>query len=199
MTIRRLLPALCLAGGHAWGQANPVFSSIGPDAAAYGHEQHYPYGPPAGELVQMFMVGTLTHFDRIFPSHVVARGAVAPLPRAREELALTYRHDGMLQTLADYLHRNATTSLLIARGGTIVYEHYQYDRMDTDRFLSFSMAKTLTGMLIGCRQGGRNPLHRSAGSRLRARAGRDGIRRDVDSQFVAYGIGRRLPRKLRWH
>jgi CubicO group peptidase (beta-lactamase class C family) len=149
MTIRRLLPALCLAGGHAWGQANPVFSSIGPDAAAYGHEQHYPYGPPAGELVQMFMVGTLTHFDRIFPSHVVARGAVAPLPRAREELALTYRHDGMLQTLADYLHRNATTSLLIARGGTIVYEHYQYDRMDTDRFLSFSMAKTLTGMLIG--------------------------------------------------
>ena len=69
MIIRHLLPVLCLAGGHAWGQANPVFSPTGPNAAAYGHEQNYPYGPPTGELVQMFMVGTLTHFDRIFPYH----------------------------------------------------------------------------------------------------------------------------------
>jgi hypothetical protein len=75
MIIRHLLPVLCLAGGHAWGQANPVFSPTGPEAAAYGHEQNYPYGPRFGELVQMFMVGTLTHFDRIFPYHVVARGA----------------------------------------------------------------------------------------------------------------------------
>jgi CubicO group peptidase (beta-lactamase class C family) len=149
MTIRRLVPALCLAAGHAWGQADPVFSPTGPDAAAYGHEQNYPYGPPAGELVPLFMVGTLTHFDRIFPHHVVARDVAAPLPRAAEELALTYRHDGMVLSLADYLRRNPTTSLLVARGGTILFEHYQYFRTDTDRFLSFSMAKTVTGMLIG--------------------------------------------------
>jgi CubicO group peptidase (beta-lactamase class C family) len=149
MTIRRLAPALCLAAGYAWGQADPVFSPTGPDAAAYGHEQNYPYGPPAGELVPLFMGGTLTHFDRIFPHHVVARDVAAPLPRAAEELALTYRHDGMVLSLADYLRRNPTTSLLVARGGTILFEHYQYSRTDTDRFLSFSMAKTVTGMLIG--------------------------------------------------
>ena len=51
--------------------------------------------------------------------------------------------------LEDYLRRNPTTSLLVARGGTILFEHYQYDRTDTDRFLSYSMAKTVTGMLIG--------------------------------------------------
>ena len=55
----------------------------------------------------------------------------------------------MVLSLADYLRRNPTTSLLVARGGTILFEHYQYDRTDTDRFLSFSMAKTVTGMLIG--------------------------------------------------
>lgn len=149
MTIRRLVSALCLAAGPAWGQANPAFSPIGLDAASYGHKQNYPYGPPAGELVQMFMVGTLTHFDHIFPHHVVARGAAAPLFRAREELELTYQHDGLTLSLEAYLRRNATTSLLVARGGTVLYEHYQYDRTDTDRFLSFSMAKTVTGMLIG--------------------------------------------------
>lgn len=149
MNIRRLVPALCLAAGHAWGQADPVFSPTGLDAAAYGLEQNYPYGPPAGELVPLFMVGTLTHFDHIFSHHVVAGGAAAPLPRAPQELALRYRHDGMELSLEAYLRRNPITSLLVARGGTIMYEHYQYDRKDTDRFLSFSMAKTVTGMLIG--------------------------------------------------
>ena len=68
MNIRHLVPTLCLAVGHAWGQASPVFSATGPNAAAYGQEQNYPYGPLVGEQVQMFMVGTLSHFDRIFSS-----------------------------------------------------------------------------------------------------------------------------------
>ena len=38
---------------------------------------------------------------------------------------------------------------LVARDGVILYEHYQYGRTDADRFLSYSMAKTVTGMLIG--------------------------------------------------
>ena len=75
--ITRLAPVFCLVAGHAWGQANPVFSPTGPDAASYGREQNYPYGPPVGELVRMFVVGTLTHFDRIFPHHVVAHDAIA--------------------------------------------------------------------------------------------------------------------------
>jgi CubicO group peptidase (beta-lactamase class C family) len=149
MSIGRLAPALCLIAGHAWGQANPVFSPTGPDAVSYGQEENYPYGPPAGELVPMFVVGTVTHFDRIFPHHVVLRRAPAALLRAREELALTYQHDGMTWSLDDYLRRKAVTSLLVARDGTILYEHYQYGRTDADRFLSFSVAKTVTGMLIG--------------------------------------------------
>ena len=41
------------------------------------------------------------------------------------------------------------TGLLIARGDTILFEHYRYARTDKDRFLSQSMAKTLTGLLVG--------------------------------------------------
>src|SRR4051812_3422873 len=107
MIISRLLPILCLVAVHAWGQVNPIFSQTGPDATAYGYDQNYPYGPPVGELVQMFRVGTVTHFDRIFPHHVVARGTPAPLPRAREELALTYYYEGVTWSLDDYLRRKA--------------------------------------------------------------------------------------------
>jgi len=49
----------------------------------------------------------------------------------------------------DYLARNPTTGLLIARGHTMFVERYQYGPTDRHRFTSFSMAKTVTAMLIG--------------------------------------------------
>lgn len=140
----------CLLAGPAWSQANPVFTRLGPDAVKYGADQDYPFGPKTGELLQYYMVGTTSHFDQMFPHHVIGRApAASPLPRARNELALTYQHDGAEHTLADYLQRNPATSLLIARDGSILFEHYRYGRTDADRLLSYSMAKSVTGLLIG--------------------------------------------------
>jgi CubicO group peptidase (beta-lactamase class C family) len=67
-------------------------------------------------------------------------------------------------SLDDYLRRKAATSLLVARDGTILYEHYQYGRTDAERFLSYSMAKTVTGMLIGIavREGAIRSIDQSA-------------------------------------
>jgi CubicO group peptidase (beta-lactamase class C family) len=52
-------------------------------------------------------------------------------------------------TLDDYLNRHPITGLLIAKGDTILVERYQYGRRDSDRFTSFSVAKTIVGLLIG--------------------------------------------------
>jgi CubicO group peptidase (beta-lactamase class C family) len=71
------------------------------------------------------------------------------LTRATAEPAVRYEHDGKTLTLDDYLARNPTTGLLIARGDTILVERYQYARTDRQRLTSFSMAKTVTAMLIG--------------------------------------------------
>lgn len=49
----------------------------------------------------------------------------------------------------DYLGRVEATGLLIARDDTILIERYQYGRTDRHRFTSWSMAKTVTAMLIG--------------------------------------------------
>jgi CubicO group peptidase (beta-lactamase class C family) len=129
--------------------ADPVVSPTGPDALLYGSAQNYPVGgrtPPA----QMAMVGSYSHYDRIWPFHLVAKAATPqPLRRAPEEIAPTFLFRGAEHTLDDYLAHNPVTGLLIARGDTILYEHYQYGRTGQDRLLSQSMAKTIVTMLIG--------------------------------------------------
>lgn len=129
--------------------ADPVFSSTGPDAAAYGKAQGYPVGgvsPPT----QQRMVGSYSHYDRIWPFHRVAKAAdPTPLRRAAQEIALTYQFRGATHSLDDYLAHNPVTGLLIAHDDTILFEHYQYARTDHDRLLSQSMAKTIVALLIG--------------------------------------------------
>ncbi len=82
--------------------------------------------------------------------NVVSRGpAAAPLRRTSAELAVSYEFRGQSYPIGDYLDRHPATGLLIARGDTIHFEHYRYARTDRDRFLSQSMAKTITAMLVG--------------------------------------------------
>lgn len=128
----------------------PSFNAGGPDAAAYGADRNYPVGNPRQYRLQPFMVGSFSHFDQVRPGPVVATGATpSPLERDCRAFTLSYEIDGQRYSLEDYLARNPTTGLLIARGSTILVERYQYGRRDTDRFLSQSMAKTITAMLFG--------------------------------------------------
>jgi hypothetical protein len=71
------------------------------------------------------------------------------------EPRITWQFENVDLTLDDYLARNPTTGLLIARGDTILVERYQYGRTDRDRLTSWSMAKTVTAMLIGIAVGER--------------------------------------------
>jgi len=153
MSPTRLLPALLLTvllAGRAGAQAGPVFAPGGPDAAAYGQALGYPTAPPSPLLPQAYMVGDYSRFDRLLRANRIVRPASAsPLRRAAQELRLTYRYRGASHTLSEFLDRNPATGLLIARGDTILFEHYQYARTDRDRLLSQSMAKTITAMLLG--------------------------------------------------
>ena len=139
-----------LLAARALAAADPVLSDMGPDRVAYGANVGYPTHRGGALLPQVFMVGDYSRYDTLWPSHVVAKPPVpSPLRRAGDELALSYRYGGSTYTLEDYLRRNPTTGLLIARNDTILFEHYQYSRTDRDRLLSQSMAKTITAMLLG--------------------------------------------------
>ena len=142
---------LVLIAGYALADAGPVIKSDGPSADDYGKAAGYPPAPLRGTINrQAVMVGSYSHFDQVFPAAVIAASASpSSFHRAADDLALTYTYQGQPRSLAAYLADNPTTGLLIVRDDTILSEHYQYARTPADRFLSQSMAKTVTALLIG--------------------------------------------------
>ena len=128
----------------------PRFATGGPDAEAFGASMGYPKGTPATYWRTRWRVGSNSHLDEIFRGRLIHK---APTPSRLVRVAepritfLTFRGPDL--TLDDYLSRYPTTGLLIARGETIFVERYQYGRTDRHRFTSWSMAKTVTAMLVG--------------------------------------------------
>jgi CubicO group peptidase (beta-lactamase class C family) len=130
--------------------SGPRFAPSGPDAEDYGASAGYPMGDRATFFQIPYLVGSHSHLDQVLEGRVVHRAPQASvLARADEEPALRYDFQGQSYTLDDYLARHPATGLLIARDDTILVERYQYGRNDRHRLTSWSMAKTVTAMLVG--------------------------------------------------
>jgi len=141
-------PATTRNGGAP--EAGPRFASGGPDAEDYGASVGYPKGERATFLRVPSLVGSHSHLDELFEGRVIGKAATpSRLARAASEPAIPWEFQGEALTLDAYFNRNPTTGLLIARGETILVERYQYDRHDRHRLTSWSMAKTVTSMLMG--------------------------------------------------
>ncbi len=134
--------------------SGPAFSPSGPDAAHYGAAEGYPIAdpalahPPGAPLEPKYRVGAFSHGDEIFPTRRIARAA-SPWMFKRSQVDIRYRFRGSPSSLTEYMSRNPVTGLLVAKHDEILFESYQYARTDRNRFFSGSMAKTITGMLIG--------------------------------------------------
>ncbi len=73
-----------------------------------------------------------------------------PLPRAKDEPAYRWRvgsEQGL--TVDDYLARQRVMGLLIVKDGVVQVERYQYGRTAEHRFVSMSMAKSITSLAVG--------------------------------------------------
>ena len=129
------------------GSSVPHFAVGGPNAQEYGSNEDYPV-KAINRL--RFFVGMFSHYDQLLEGRTIRRAASpSRLLRAPTEPALRYEYQAETRSLDDYLARNPATGLLIARGDTIHVERYQYARTDRHRFASFSIAKTVTAMLVG--------------------------------------------------
>jgi hypothetical protein len=134
--------------------AGPVFSPSGPNAELYGAAEGFPIADrtlpvqPGDPQQPKYRVGAYSHFDEIYPTHRI-KGASAPWLFKRSPADIRYSYLGNRSSISDYLSRNPVTGLLIAKDDQILCEHYQYGRSDRDRLISQSMAKSITGLLIG--------------------------------------------------
>lgn len=111
--------------------------------------------PPAVQELRRHMldtpVSTLTFqsMDRIFDVRRVGRtGAIDALERADAPLP-DYDYNGERYTPAQFMDRTFTNAFLVIRDGRIVHESYRNNSDDRTRFISFSMAKSITSILIG--------------------------------------------------
>ncbi len=130
--------------------AGPRFAPGGPDADEYGARDGYPKGDRTSFFRIPFLVGSHSQLDQVFEGRPVRRaGTPSVLRRAPAEPAIQYYYQGAAADLDVYLLRNPTTGVLVAKDDTILVERYQYGRNDAQRFTSWSMAKTVTAMLVG--------------------------------------------------
>jgi CubicO group peptidase (beta-lactamase class C family) len=144
--VRHMLVALlALSTNAAWP------AGVEPDADLLGRAQGYPAGGPPNWYQTPYRVGSWSAVEKIgLPVRTVERGgAVRDLPKAANPPTLQYRYRNINYTLDEYLERRRITGLLVLKNGEIVAEHYRYARTPEARFLSFSMAKSVTSLLIG--------------------------------------------------
>jgi hypothetical protein len=143
-----------LDGGVSGHGGGPIFSTTGPDAERYGAAKGFPVpgylrSTLAGNPYDpYYRVGAFSHFDEFNKTRPV-KHAAEPWMFKRTQVDIRYLYRGKQSSIEEYLSRNPVMGMLIAKDSEILYEHYQYGRTDHDRFLSQSMVKSITGILIG--------------------------------------------------
>lgn len=112
--------------------------------------------PPAVQELRRHMldasVNSLTFhaMDQLFYTREVTRsGPVWDLPKREMALDFRYTAGGSSYGAGEFADRTFTNALLILKHGTVVHERYSNLTDDRSRFISFSMAKSITSMLIG--------------------------------------------------
>lgn len=128
-----------------------------PEEAELCKENGYPVGTSRTWFMDRCVrVGSFTHHAEIpgiFGGVAnVMQPAAKPLEltKVAQEPAYRWSVDGQFGlTVDDYLKRQPAMALLVIKDGVIQVERYQYGRTAEHRYLSNSMAKTITAMAIG--------------------------------------------------
>ena len=104
-----------------------------------------------GALTPEMAVNTFRNIDRLFPTRVVAH-ALQPLtlPQAATQLhSVTFSDRGQRYDLESYLELNRVAGLLVLKHGRIALERYRFANTESTRWMSMSVAKSITSTLIG--------------------------------------------------
>lgn len=104
-----------------------------------------------GVLTPEMAVNTFRNIDRLFPTRIVSRStAPLPLPPADVPLdAVTTTHRGLSYTLDQVIELNRVAGILVLQDGRVKLERYLLGNTERTRWMSMSIAKSITSTLIG--------------------------------------------------
>ena len=89
--------------------------------------------------------------DEVYETRTVPRdGPVWEIPRADHPLDYTYMFKGNSYTPDQFMDNHLVNAMLVAKDGKILFERYRNQSDADDRFIGFSMTKSITSVLIGC-------------------------------------------------
>lgn len=135
-------------------------ASTGAAAPAHAREDRYPHAAePIGTVEQIYDgslmpdegVATYRNIDRLFPTRTIMAGSAArDLPRAERPLTgVAFELDGARYDLYDVMALDNFTALLVLKDGKIAFEAYQRGNTAETRWMSMSVAKSVTSTLAG--------------------------------------------------
>jgi hypothetical protein len=88
--------------------------------------------------------------DQLFATRVVrASGKPWLLPKDQKKFDVNVTFDGKTYAFAEFLEKTSTNALLVINNGRIIAERYRNGSNWGSRFISWSMAKSITSTLIG--------------------------------------------------
>jgi CubicO group peptidase (beta-lactamase class C family) len=103
-----------------------------------------------GTMLPGVEVVTFEHGDTLFPVNIARRaGAIRPLPPMTPLKNVHFQSRGQNYDLFDYLADNRVAGLLILKNGKVAFEDYELGATPDTRWISYSMAKSIAGTLVG--------------------------------------------------
>jgi CubicO group peptidase (beta-lactamase class C family) len=104
-----------------------------------------------GTMLPGVEVATFSHAERLQPVRVVQRGESSqPLPKRTKPFPpIHFDVEGHHFDLYDYLATNRVAGMLVLKDGEIAFEDYELGIGPDTRWISFSMAKSITSTLVG--------------------------------------------------
>ena len=111
------------------------------------------FGPPEAELFWTLeqKVAGYRNMDKISWTRAVPAGGDAfPLPTELRELGgIEINTEQVSMTVDEYVRKQNVAGLIVVKNGTVVYERYELGNTRESRWLSYSVAKSVTSLLVG--------------------------------------------------
>ena len=144
------MPAAWLSIGAVLGAVGPALAQDAARPESGGRigtvEEIY-----NGKLLPDDAVATFRNIDRLFPTRrIEAGGVVRELPRAERQLGeVSFGVGEKTYDLYDVMALDSFTALLVLKDGKIAFETYQRGNTPDTRWMSMSVAKSVTSTLAG--------------------------------------------------